>query len=93
VIAANDRSALGLLDVFLRAGVRVPEDVSVVGYDDGELARLAHVDLTTVSQDAPEQARRGVAAAVERLDGGRVEPVEWVIPARLVPRGTTGRAR
>lgn len=93
VIAANDRSALGLLDVFLRAGVRVPEDVSVVGYDDGELARLAHIDLTTVSQDAPEQARRGVAAAVERIDDGRIEPVEWVIPARLVPRGTTGQAR
>lgn len=92
VLAANDRCALGLLDLFLRAGVRVPEDVSVVGYDDGELARLAHVDLTTVSQDAPEQARRGVAAAVERLDGGRSEPVERVIPARLVPRGTTARA-
>jgi DNA-binding LacI/PurR family transcriptional regulator len=93
VIAANDRCAIGLLDVFVRAGVRVPQDVSVVGYDDGELARLAHVDLTTVSQEAAEQAGRAVAAAVERLDGDRTDPVEVVLTPRLVVRGTTAPPR
>lgn len=90
VVAANDRSALGLLDVFIRAGIRVPQDVSVVGYDDGELARLAHIDLTTVSQEAGEQARCAVGAVVERLDGGRTAPVEVVLRPRLVVRGSTG---
>jgi DNA-binding LacI/PurR family transcriptional regulator len=93
VIAANDRCAIGLLDVFLRAGVRVPQDVSVIGYDDGELARLSHIDLTTVSQEAVEQARRGVAAALERLDGGRTDPVEVVLTPHLVVRGTTAPPR
>ncbi len=93
VITANDRCAIGLLDVFVRAGVRVPQDVSVVGYDDGELARLAHVDLTTVSQEAAEQAGRAVAAAVERLDGDRTDPVEVVLTPRLVVRGTTAPPR
>jgi DNA-binding LacI/PurR family transcriptional regulator len=93
VIAANDRCAIGLLDVFLRAGVRVPEDVSVVGYDDGELARLAHIDLTTVSQEAAEQARQAVAAALERLDGSRTEPVEVVLKPHLVVRGSTAAPR
>jgi DNA-binding LacI/PurR family transcriptional regulator len=93
VIAANDRNAVGLLDVFIRAGVRVPEDVSVVGYDDGELARLTHIDLTTVSQEAGEQARQAVAAALERLDGDRRAAVEVVLPPRLVVRGTTGPPR
>jgi len=93
VVAANDRCAIGLLDVFVRAGVRVPQDVSVVGYDDGELARLAHVDLTTVSQEAAEQASRAVAAAVERLDGDRTEPVEVVLTPRLVVRGSTAPPR
>ena len=93
VVAANDRSAIGLLDVFLRAGVRVPGDVSVVGYDDSALSRLAHLDLTTVSQEAGEQARRAVAAAVERLDAGRCEPTEVVLPPRLVVRGTTAPPR
>lgn len=91
VIAANDRNAIGLLDVFIRAGVRVPQDVSVVGYDDRELARLAHIDLTTVSQEAGEQARRAVGAALERLDEGRTRPVDVVLSPRLVVRGTTGR--
>ncbi|QYN36222.1 LacI family transcriptional regulator [Pseudonocardia sp. DSM 110487] len=93
IVAANDRCALGLLDVFLRAGVRVPQDVSVIGYDDGELARLSHIDLTTVSQEAGEQARQAVAAALERLDGSRTEPVEVVLKPHLVVRGTTAPPR
>jgi DNA-binding LacI/PurR family transcriptional regulator len=89
VVTANDRSAIGLLDVFVRAGVRVPEDVSVVGFDDSALARLAHIDLTTVSQEATGQAARAVAAALERLDAGRMEASESVLAPRLVVRGTT----
>ncbi|MFC4948473.1 LacI family DNA-binding transcriptional regulator [Pseudonocardia sp. GCM10023141] len=92
VVAANDRNAIGLLDVFLRAGVRMPEELSVVGYDDRELARLAHINLTTVSQEASEQASRAVELALERLDGNRTDPVEVVIAPRLVVRGTTGPA-
>ena len=90
VVAYNDSCALGLLDAFNRAGVEVPADVSVAGYDDSSLARLAHVNLTTVSQDARGQAEHAVAAAVERLDGGRVRPREVVLAPRLVVRGTTG---
>jgi DNA-binding LacI/PurR family transcriptional regulator len=93
VVAANDRAAIGLLDVFVRAGVRVPQDVSVVGYDDSDLARLAHVELTTVSQRGPDQAREAVAAAVARLDGDRDEPVEVVLPPHLVVRATTAGPR
>jgi DNA-binding LacI/PurR family transcriptional regulator len=93
VVAANDRSAIGLLDVFLRAGVRVPEDVSVIGYDDSELASLAHIDLTTVSQRATEQAAEAVACAVSRLDGDRQDGIEVVLPPELVVRGTTAGPR
>ncbi len=93
VLAANDRAAIGVLDVFLRAGVRVPGDVSVVGYDDGALASLAHVDLTTVSQEAGAQAAHAVAAVVGRLDGTDVPGREVVVPPRLVVRGTTGPPR
>ena len=93
VVAANDRSAIGLLDAFTRAGVRVPQDVSVVGYDDSALARLAHVDLTTVSQEGHLQAERAVAAALERLDADREDATESVLAPRLVVRGSTAPPR
>lgn len=90
VVASNDRCAVGLLDAFLRAGLEVPRDISLVGYDDSVLARLAHIDLTTVDQDAPAQAVHAVGAAVARLDDGRLKPVEVVLRPRLVVRGSTG---
>jgi DNA-binding LacI/PurR family transcriptional regulator len=90
VVAYNDHCAVGLLDTLNRAGVEVPAELSVVGYDDTSLSRLAHVNLTTVSQDARGQAEHAVAAAVERLDGGRTTPSEVVLAPHLVVRGTTG---
>ena len=90
VLTFNDRSAVGLLDALRRAGVGVPGEMSVVGYDDSLLSRLAHVDLTTVSQNTREQTESAVAAVVERLDGGRTEHQEVVVAPRLVVRGTTG---
>jgi DNA-binding LacI/PurR family transcriptional regulator len=90
VVAFNDHCAVGLLDALIRAGVEVPGEVSVVGYDDSGLSRLAHVNLTTVNQDARRQAEHAVAAAVERLDGGRTTPREVVLAPHLVVRGTTG---
>jgi DNA-binding LacI/PurR family transcriptional regulator len=89
VVASNDRCAVGLLDAFARAGVDVPGQTSIVGYDDSSLARLVHVDLTTVNQDAAAQARYAVAAAVERLDEGRVRRTEVVLRPHLVIRGST----
>ena len=61
----------------------------MTGYDDSMLARLGHIDLTSVSQEPREQANRAVEAVVERLDGGRTEPVSSVMAPRLVVRGTT----
>jgi DNA-binding LacI/PurR family transcriptional regulator len=93
VVAFNDRCAVGLLDGLNRAGVDVPGSVSVVGYDDSPLARLAHINLTTVSQNTRQQAEHAVAAAVERLDGGRSVPREVVLTPRLVVRQTVGPPR
>ena len=93
VLAFNDQSAVGLLDAFSRAGVDVPGSVSIVGYDDSPLSRLAHVNLTTVSQNTQQQAEHAVTAAVERLDEGRLVPREVVLPPQLVVRGTVSQPR
>jgi DNA-binding LacI/PurR family transcriptional regulator len=93
VFAGNDRCAVGVLDTLRRAGTDVPGAVSVVGYDDSRLARLAHVDLTTVAQDAERTAALAVEAVVERLEGtARQEPRDILLDPRLVVRGTTGPA-
>ncbi|MEV6486442.1 LacI family DNA-binding transcriptional regulator [Streptomyces sp. NPDC051576] len=91
VLAFNDRCATGVLDTFLRAGVTVPGEISVVGFDDTSLSRLAHIDLTTVAQDVPRLAELSVGRAIARLDGIDVPDGEQVVPPRLVVRGTTGR--
>jgi len=93
VAAFNDHCAVGVLDRLSRAGVGVPEAVSVAGYDDSPISRLAHIDLTTVSQEPQEQARLAVRAAVDRLDGLRAGPRDTVLSPRLVPRGSTGEPR
>jgi DNA-binding LacI/PurR family transcriptional regulator len=93
VIAFNDRSALGLLDALIREGVDVPGEMSVVGYDDSPPSRLAHVNLSTVSQNPDRQAEHAVVSAVERLDDGRTEPRAIVLDPQFVVRGTTGPAR
>lgn len=67
VIAFNDRSALGMLDVFVRRGVRVPHDISVVGYDDSEIAGRSYVQLTTIAQDTQAMGQAAVELAVSRI--------------------------
>jgi DNA-binding LacI/PurR family transcriptional regulator len=69
VFAFNDRCALGVLDVFIRSGVTVPQQVSVLGFDDSPLAGLAHIQLTTIRQDSAGLSAAAMARLVSRLDG------------------------
>ncbi|MCW2685499.1 MAG: transcriptional regulator [Mycobacterium sp.] len=96
VIAFNDRCALGVLDVLIRAGVSVPQQVSVVGFDNSALAGLAHIDLTTIGQDSAGLAQAAVARVVARLDDAQVADacvVDVVRNPSLVVRGTTAAPR
>lgn len=93
VAVFNDRCAVGLLDTLARAGIDVPATVSVAGYDDSPLSRLAHVDLTTVSQDVPGTAEYVLDLLAERLDGGRDAAREVVLAPRLLPRASTAPPR
>lgn len=90
VLAGNDRCAWGLLMALTRAGVDVPGDVSVVGYDDSHLSHLMPIGLTTVRQDAALMAEHAVRFAVERLENQGLEPREAVLDPKLVVRGTSG---
>ena len=93
VLAGNDRCALGLLDVFTRAGVQVPKELSLIGYDDSHLSDNPRVDLTTVHQEAAAIARHSVQLAVDMLEERRSGRAEVVLEPKLVVRGTTGAPR
>lgn len=90
VLAGNDWAAMGLLHALGRAGVAVPEQVSVVGYDDSHLSHLSRIDLTTVRQDADRLAQHAVRLVVERLDNPDLAARSTVLEPKLVVRGTTG---
>ena len=91
VAAFNDRCAFGFIDVVRRHGLRVPEDVSIVGFDDIEQAAYDHVSLTTIRQDVERLGRAAIERAAARLDAGETEVREVVIEPRLVVRGSTTR--
>jgi DNA-binding LacI/PurR family transcriptional regulator len=91
VFLANDQMALGLLNALHGAGVSVPGDVSVVGFDDVPEAAYYTPPLTTVRQDFAELGRRGVQLVLARLRGEEVQPAP-VVP-QLIVRATTGPVR
>jgi DNA-binding LacI/PurR family transcriptional regulator len=89
VLAGNDRCALGLLDVFTRAGVDVPGELSLIGFDDSHLSDNPRINLTTVHQDADMLARNAVRLAVAMLEGEAGDEHDVVLEPTLVIRGTT----
>ncbi len=94
VTVFNDRCATGVLEIVRAAGLDVPGDLSVVGYDDSHLARISFIDLTTVAQDIDRLADLAVDRAVQRATGeGRTGPREQVATPHLVVRSTTGPPR
>ncbi|MEV0622058.1 substrate-binding domain-containing protein [Nonomuraea sp. NPDC050404] len=87
VLCANDVMAIGALDVAARRGLRVPDDLAVMGFDDIDAAGLVSPGLTTMANPAREIGRATARRLLERLHGAIGEPsTELVVPTRLVRR-------
>jgi LacI family transcriptional regulator len=90
VVAANDLLAMAAISAATAHGLRVPRDVSVVGYDDITYARLVSPPLTTVRQPAREMAREASNLLLDRLSTGPRESRRLVFQPELVVRRSTG---
>ncbi|MFI6932023.1 LacI family DNA-binding transcriptional regulator [Streptomyces sp. NPDC050287] len=90
VFAANDQMALGLLRALHERGRRVPEDVSVIGFDDIAEASSFLPPLTTLHQDFAEVGRLCVDAVLRKMRQGGPERGTTIVPTRLVVRASTG---
>ncbi|MGB5758230.1 MAG: LacI family DNA-binding transcriptional regulator [Acidimicrobiales bacterium] len=88
IFAGNDLAAIGVLAQLRSLGVRVPDDVSVVGYDDTVLAGIGTVSLTTVHQPRQQLGRRAMELLLERM-AGRSEARHELIQPTLVIRSST----
>ncbi len=93
VFVANDQMALGALRAITEQGARVPEDVSVVGFDDVDDAANFRPPLTTVRQHFDRLGTQAVIALLENhAEGSGVTSSRTVMPASLIVRGSTGPA-
>ncbi len=90
IFCANDMMALGVIDACADRGIRVPQDVAVVGFDDMWVASLKNVQLTTIHQPRYEMGAKAVELMMERIMGKREEIRRVMLPAELVVRGTCG---
>ena len=92
LVGANDEIALGLLEAANEAGLRVPSDIAITGWDDIPAARHLSPALTTVRQPMHDIGRLAAALLHERISGTRLESRHEVLPTELVVRSSCGCA-
>jgi DNA-binding LacI/PurR family transcriptional regulator len=93
VMCSNDMTAIGALRVLARAGVNVPREMSIIGFDDIHLAEFVYPPLTTVRMSRKDLARgafEALRSVAEKLDTSQQR--SWTIPTQLIVRESTARA-
>ncbi|MDX6340577.1 MAG: LacI family transcriptional regulator [Trebonia sp.] len=90
IVCGNDVVAMGVLSAARSVGLRVPEDLTVIGFDDIRVAAWPLVNLTTVHCDLELMAKEAVDLLMQQIDGARVQPRVRKIPVALRLRGTHG---
>lgn len=92
VVCGSDLMAFGVVRAARQAGLRVPEDVSVVGADDSQLMAFTDPPLTTVRQDVASMSEAAVNAVLEEIGGAQEQHQEFLFAPELVLRGSTTAA-
>ena len=93
ICVSGDQYAAAVITGLREGGARVPEDVSIVGFADVEIARMTIPPLTTIHQDGIGKGRRAAEAIFALIDGENPDPKYFNLPCELVVRGTTAKAK
>lgn len=94
ILLPDDRCCLGALEAVQSLGLRVPEDVSIGGFDGNQMMQLVHPRLTTIEQDARRIGARAAELLIERIESPQTAGCETVeVPARLLPGESIGPAK
>lgn len=93
IFASNDISAIGAMAACQENGLRVPEDISIIGYDGVALGALRTLSLTTVAQPLTELGRLGAERLFDRLEGRKVKERSILLEPELLTRDTTAAPR
>jgi len=93
VICCSDMSAIGAMEAVRDAGLSIPEDISIIGFDDIEMASLVRPALTTVRQDMITIGRRAVELLDELINDEEQSPPQEIVPTELVIRDSCGPAK
>lgn len=89
IFAGNDPMAIGVLNYCREVGIKIPENISLIGYDDIALSRTAFINLTTVKQPYVEMSAIIIERMIARLDNKVLSRQKIVLDTELVPRKTT----
>ena len=92
LICFNDKTAVGALAAAAERGLRIPEDLSVAGFDDIDLAQATRPQLTTVHQPLQEMGRMAVSLLMRLLERQRIDALHVELATELIVRGSTGPA-
>jgi LacI family transcriptional regulator len=93
VVCSNDWTAIGALHAISAAGLRVPEDISLVGFDDIPLATYTNPPLTSVRMSAGDVGSTAFDALFRLIGGERLEGEIYQVPTKLIVRGSTAKPR
>ena len=88
VFASSDITAVGLVNGLHGLGIRVPDDMSVIGFDDVEYAKMCYPGLTTIRQNIAEKGRQAALLLIEAAQNHSLPRNERIMPMELIERGT-----
>lgn len=89
IFAVNDPVVIGAFQRIKEAGLRIPDDIALVGFSNNKITSLVDPQITTVDQPSFEMGRKAAAILIDTIEGRLTEPTTFVVDAKLIVRGST----